>query len=108
MASTTPGPSRIGNFLRRRLEAEDRHGTRAFIRILRLLEHHSLEQLTDAIEYALDLDVIDPESVRVILDYRADRPVELFPLDGRLHLHGVRVETTNVSDYNVLLTGVAS
>ena len=96
------------DLLRRRLEAEDRHGTRAFIRILRLLEHHSLEQLTDAIEYALDLDVIDPESVRVILDYRADRPVELFPLDGRLHLHGVRVETTNVSDYNVLLTGVAS
>jgi transposase len=96
------------DLLRRRLEAEDRHGTRAFIRILRLLEHHSLEQLTDAIEYALDLDVIDPESVRVILDYRADRPVELFPLDGRLHLHGVHVETTHVSDYNVLLTGVAS
>jgi len=66
------------DLLRRRLEADDRHGTRAFIRILRLLERHSLEQLTDAVEYALDLDVIDPESVRVILDYRADQPVELF------------------------------
>ena len=72
------------------------------------MEKHSLEQLTDAVEYALDLDVIDPESVGVILDYRADRPVDLFPLDGHLHLHGVRVETTDVSAYQVLLTEVAS
>jgi hypothetical protein len=94
------------DLLRRRLEAEERHGTRAFIRILRLLERHSLEQLTAAVEYALDLDVIDPESVRVILDYRADRPVNLFPLDGRLHLQGVRVETTDAAAYNALRTGV--
>ena len=94
--------------LRRRLEADERHGTRAFIRILRLLEKHTLPQLTDAVEYALDLDVIDPESVRVILDFRADKPVALFPLDGHLHLHGVRVETTDVNAYNCLLTGVAS
>jgi hypothetical protein len=94
------------HLLRRRLEADERHGTRAFIRILRLLERHSLEQLTYAVEYALDVDVIDPESVRVILDYRADRPVNLFPLDGRLHLQGVRVETTDVNAYNVLLTEV--
>jgi transposase len=94
------------DLLRRRLEADERHGTRAFIRILRLLERHSLEQLTDAVEYALDLDVVDPESVRVILDYRADRPVDLFPLDGRLHLQGVRVETTDVAAYNALRTGV--
>ena len=96
------------DLLRRRLEGEERHGPRAFIRILRLLERHSLEQLTDAVEYALDLVVIDPESVRVILDYRADRPVDLFPLDGRLHLQGVRVETTDVGAYNALRTGVAS
>ena len=73
-----------------------------------MLEKHTLPQLTDAVEYALDLDVIDPESVRVILDFRADKPVALFPLDGHLHLHGVRVETTDVSAYNCLLTGVAS
>ena len=96
------------DLLRRRLEADDRHGTRAFIRILRLLEKHSLMQLTDAVEYALDLDVVDPDSIRVILDYRADRPVELFPLDGHIHLHGVRVETTDVNAYGVLLKGVMS
>ena len=94
--------------LRRRLEADARHGTRAFIRILRLLERHSLAQLTDAVAYALDRGVVDPDSVRVILDSRADRPVALFPLDGHLHLHGVRVETTDVSAYQVLLTEVAS
>ena len=89
--------------LRRRLEADERHGTRAFIRILRLLERHSLAQLTDAVAYALDLGVVDPESLRVILDYRADRPVALFPLDGHLHLHGVHVAVTDIRGYNALL-----
>ncbi|GAF78784.1 unnamed protein product, partial [marine sediment metagenome] len=43
--------------LRRRLEAEHGGpGTRLFIRVLRLLELFSLKQLTDAVEYALDLD----------------------------------------------------
>ena len=92
--------------LRRRLEADERHGTRAFIRILRLLEKHTLPQLTDAVEYALDLDVIDPDSIRVVLDFRADRPVALFPLDGHLHLHGIGVATTDVSAYGALLTEV--
>ena len=32
-------------------------GMREFIRVLRLLEHSSLPQLTDAVEYALDLDI---------------------------------------------------
>lgn len=89
--------------LRRRLEADERQGTRAFIRILRLLERHSLAQLTDAVAYALDRGVVDPDSVRVILDYRADRLVALFPLDGHLHLHGVRVAVTDISGYNALL-----
>ena len=35
-------------------------------------------------------------------------PVDLFPLDGHLHLQGVRVETTDVAAYNALRTGVAS
>ena len=49
--------------LRRRLEAADpRRGTRDFIRALRLLERFSLEQPTGAIDYALDIDVIDAEA----------------------------------------------
>ena len=90
--------------LRRRLEADERHGTRGFIRVLRYLETHTLVQLTDAVEYALDLDVIDPDSIRVILDHRADQPTELFKLDGRPHLAGVRVAVTDVSAYGALLS----
>jgi transposase len=90
--------------LRRRLESDDRHGTRAFIRVLRLLESHSLPQLTDAVDYALDLDVIDPESIQVILHYRADRPTELFNLDGRPRLAGIQVAVTDVSAYAALLS----
>ena len=91
--------------LRRRLEAaaEDGHGTRSFVRVLRRLETHTLSQLADAVEYALGIGAIDPDSIRVILDHRADRPVELFTLDGRPQLAGVRVEPTDVSAYGALL-----
>jgi transposase len=94
--------------LRRRLEAADpQHGTRSYIRVLRLLEKFSLAQLAAAVEYALDMDVIDADSIRTIVEHRSDRPVELFPLDGRPHLAHVRVETTDVSAYQVLLQEVA-
>lgn len=89
--------------LRRRLEADERHGTKAFIRVLRLLETHTLAQLTDAVAYALDLDVIDPDSIRSVLDHRAESPAELFRLDGRPHLAGIRVAVTDVSAYAALL-----
>jgi len=90
--------------LRRRLEAEyGGPGTRAFIRVLRLLEWYRLAPLTDAVEYALDIDVIDPDSIRVIVEYRSQGPVELFSLDGRPELARVRVETTDVSAYQSLL-----
>jgi transposase len=90
--------------LRRRLEAADvQHGTRSYIRVLRLLEKFSLAQLAAAVEYALDIDVIDADSIRTIVEHRSDQPVELFPLDGRPHLAHVRVETTDVASYQVLL-----
>jgi transposase len=94
--------------LRRRLEAADPsgRGTRAFIRVLRLLETFPLAQVADAIGYALGIDVIDPDSIRLVLEHRADRPVELFALDGRPHLRSVRVAPTDVSAYRVLLGGV--
>ncbi|HUR52596.1 MAG TPA: IS21 family transposase [Gemmataceae bacterium] len=93
--------------LRRRLEAEaaDGVGTRGFIRVLRLLETYSLAQLSDAVESALAIDVTDPDSIRVILDHRADCPVPVFSLDGRPHLAGVRVPVTDVAAYGVLLAG---
>jgi transposase len=90
--------------LRRRLEAaEGGLGTRQFIRVLRVLESFTLAQLTDAVEYALGIDVIDPDSIRVIVEHRSQAPVELFSLDGRPELARVRVETTDVSAYQSLL-----
>jgi transposase len=90
--------------LRRRLEAADiQQGTRSYIRVLRLLEKFSLAQLAAAVEYALDMDVIDADSIRTIVEHRSDQPVKLFPLDGRPHLAHVRVETTDVSAYQALL-----
>jgi hypothetical protein len=95
--------------LRRRLEAADpRHGTRSYIRVLRLLEKFSLPQLTDAVEYALDIDVIDADSIRLVVEHRTDSPVALFSLEGRPQLAGVRVETTDVTSYQALLQEVAS
>jgi transposase len=94
--------------LRRRLEAADhRYGTRSYIRVLRQLERFSLPQLTGAVEYALDIDVIDPESIRTIVEHRAEQPVALFSLDGRPHLAQVRIETTDVAAYGALLTEVS-
>jgi hypothetical protein len=94
--------------LRRRLEAADAsgHGTRTFIQVLRLLEKFTLTQLTDAVDYALDIGVLDLDSIRVILEYRADQPVDLFSLDGRPHLRTVTVPATDVSAYQALLTEV--
>jgi transposase len=96
--------------LRRRLEADASPGagTRGFIRVLRLLETFSLAQLADAVTWALAIDVIDPDGIRLVLDHRADRPVPVFSLDGRPHLAGVRVAATDVSAYGVLLAGEGS
>jgi hypothetical protein len=95
------------SLLRRRLEATDAtgQGTRAFIGVLRLMERFSLPQVADAVDYALDIDVIDPQSIRLILEHRADRPVDLFLLDGRPRLQMVQVPPTDVSAYQVLLQG---
>jgi transposase len=95
--------------LRRRLEAADsRNGTRQFIRVLQLLERYSLPQLSDAVEYALDIDVLDPDSIRVIVEHRGERPAEFFSLDGRPHLRAIRIETTDVAAYQALLGEVTS
>jgi hypothetical protein len=69
------------------------------------LETVSLANLADAVETALVLDVIDPASIRMIVEHRAEGPVPVFSLDGRPHLASVRVPVTNVAAYGDLLTG---
>ena len=71
--------------------------------MLRLLEHAGVSELADAVEYALDIDITDAESIRVILEHRRESPVSLFSLDGRPHLKAVHVESTDPSVYGALL-----
>jgi transposase len=86
--------------LRRRLEAEFAGpGTRQFIKVLRLQERASLEELTRAVERALELGVADADAVRLILEHRREEPVGLFCLDGRPHLQLVSVPTPDLSGY---------
>jgi hypothetical protein len=91
--------------LRRLLETEPSGlGTREFIRVLRLLENVSLPQLTDAVDYALDIGIHDADAIRVIVEHRRETPVPLFSLDGRPHLKLLDVGRTDVAAYQSLLT----
>ena len=92
--------------LRRRMEADLNHlGTREFIKVLRLLERHSLINLKHAVEYALDIGAGSADAIRLILEYQQESPVTLFCLEGRPHLKLVQVAQTDVSAYQSLLLG---
>jgi hypothetical protein len=93
--------------LRRRLESQDENeskGTREFIKVLRLLEKCELQELTGAVEQALEIGATDCDAVRLILEYRRERPCEMFNLDGLPQLRSVSVERINLSSYNDLTT----
>ena len=92
--------------LRRRLEAEhEGQGTREFIRILRLLEQHSLPALKKAVQHALEIGATSADALRLIIEYQQEAPVAVFCLDGRPHLKLVRIPPTNISSYQSLLIG---
>jgi transposase len=92
--------------LRRRQEAElEKHGTREFIKVLRLLEHTTLPQLAGAVEFALSIGANSADAVRLILQSRQEHPVRLFCLDGRPHLQGVHVPPPNLEAYRSLCVG---
>ena len=97
--STSPAPSRASCCpqclltLRRRLEADLGHGgTREFIKVLRLLEHSTMRELTGAVEEALSIGATGADAVTCILHHRSERPVGLFSLDGHPHLKSVTIE----------------
>lgn len=92
--------------LRRRLEAErDGDGTREYIRVLRLLEKHSLSQLRGAIEQALRVGAITRDAIAQFLLPREDWRLTTFTLDGHPHLRHVRVALGDVQAYAQLLGG---
>lgn len=94
--------------LRRRLEAErDGDGTREYIRVLRLLEKHSLSRLRRAVEQALAVGAVTRDAIAQFLYPREDGRVATFSLAGHPHLRQVRVAPPNLAAYRQLVGGVA-
>ncbi|MHC4181496.1 MAG: IS21 family transposase, partial [Planctomycetota bacterium] len=90
--------------LRRRLEDErGGEGTREYIRVLRLLEQHSLPALTRAVCRALRLKASTRDVIAQYLIPQEDWRQTTFRLDGREQLRQVRVAATEVSAYSSLL-----
>ena len=94
--------------LRRRLEAERDDGTKEYIRVLLLLEKHSLRVLTSAVAKALACRAHTRDAVAQFLVPTEPWSATTFHLDGREHLRYVRVQTTDVSAYRALLAGGAA
>lgn len=92
--------------LRRRLETEDEgEGTREYIRVLRLLEKHSLKELRAAVEKALSHGAIRRDAIAEYLIPREEWRATLFPLDGHPRLRGVKVQAPDLAGYGELLAG---
>jgi hypothetical protein len=89
--------------LRRRLEADlGSAGTREFIKVLRLMEHASLGELTGAVDAALAIGATSADAVALILHHRSEQPVGLFSLDGHPHLKSVQVDPPDLTAYTAL------
>ncbi len=94
--------------LRRRLEQGQEHseGTRAYIRVLRLLEDFSVDQLTQAVRRALALGAQHEEAIRhLALCPPETRPSPL-DLTGRGHLACFCFSPPSLGVYSVLTGGV--
>jgi len=92
--------------LRRRLEAErGGEGTREYIRVLRLLEKHSMRSLKRAVEKGLRSGALIRDAIAQYLIPHEDWRRTSFRLDGREHLRRVKLSATDVSAYGALLRG---
>lgn len=90
--------------LRRRLEAQlDGAGTREYIRVLRLLEHHSRHALTRAVGRGLRCGGLSRDAIAQFLIPQEEWRQTTFSLDGREHLRQVQVATADVGAYQSLL-----
>jgi hypothetical protein len=93
--------------LRRRLENERAgDGTREYIRVLRLLEKHSLAKLQHAVAQALAVGAITRDAIAQFLFPRPDWRFTAFSLAGHPHLRHVQVAAPDISQYRQLLGGV--
>lgn len=92
--------------LRRRLEAQQEgEGTREYIRVLRLLEKHSMPDLRSAVEKALAVGAVTRDGIAQFLFPREDWRFTVFSLDGHPHLRTVRIAPPDIQSYRELLGG---
>ena len=90
--------------LRRRLEAErEGEGTREYIGVLRLLEKHTLGNLTRAVARALTVRAHSRDAVAQFLYPAEPWRATTFRLDGREHLRRVKVSPPKLDVYRSLL-----
>jgi transposase len=96
------------HLLRRRLEAAanpSSKGTREYIRVLQLLEHHPLRDLTRAVQRAVDLGVHDQEAVKNLLLCPPERNPTPLDLSGRSHLAAYHLPRPHLAAYTSLTDG---
>jgi hypothetical protein len=90
--------------LRRRLEAEGAgQGTREYIRVLRLLETHSLRDLARAVARGMRKGALTRDAIAQFLLPAEEPRASTFRLDGREHLRDVQVAQSDVAAYRALM-----
>ena len=90
--------------LRRRLEGQcGAEGTREYIRVLRLLEKHSMTALRQAVVSALRVGGLTRDAIAQYLYPQEDYGARTFRLDGHPHLRHVRVAAPDLGAYSELL-----
>jgi transposase len=91
--------------LRRLLDARlNKHASREYIQVLRLLETFALAEVTYAVEQALRLGTISFDAVRHLLLCRIERKPPRLDLQNWPHLPLASVRTTQATDYMALLS----
>lgn len=89
--------------LRRRLEGElGSTGRREFIKVLRLLESCTLEELARAVDRAVAIGALTVEAIQLLLQDGREQPAKYFRLDGHPHLQGHMIPPPNLAVYDVL------
>jgi hypothetical protein len=95
--------------LRRLLEARlNKHGSREYVQVLRLLETFALAEVTHAIEDALLLGTISFDAVRHLLLCRIERRPPRLDMQNYPHLPLAQVRITQAADYMTLLAEVCA
>jgi transposase len=94
--------------LRRLLEARLKHGSREYVQVLRLLETFALDEVTAAIEEALELGTIGFDAVKHLLLCRIERRPPRLDMENYPHLPLAQVRTTQATDYMALLSGASA